>query len=74
MWNLSFMRTLTEVIQEADQLSEEEQAGLTAHLLSKMRGAPPGPDDQEVERREAEIDAGTARLLTHEELCKAVGR
>lgn len=74
MWDLSFMRTLTEVIQEADQLSEEEQAGLTAHLLSKMRGAPLGPDDQEVERREAEIDAGTARLLTHEELCKAVGR
>jgi hypothetical protein len=29
---------------------------------------------QEVARREAEIDAGTADFLTHEQLCKAVGR
>lgn len=68
------MKMLYEVIQEADQLSTEDQAGLTTHLLSRQKGAPLGPDANEVARRDAEIDAGTAQLLTHEQLCKAVGR
>ena len=68
------MKTLTEVIHDADQLSNEDQAGLASHLLAHLRGAPTGPDEEEIARREAEIDAGTAELLTHEELCKAVGR
>jgi hypothetical protein len=68
------MKTLSEVIQQADQLSKEEQAGLATHLLAKMGGAPLGPDDAELARRDAEIDAGTAEFLTHEQLCQAVGR
>jgi len=68
------MKTLFEVIQDADQLSKEDQAGLASHLLSRQKGAPLGPDADEVARRDAEIDAGTAELLTHEQLCKAVGR
>ena len=68
------MKTLTEVINEADQLSAEDQAGLATHLLAVLKDAPLGPDDAELARREAEIDSGTAELLTHEQLCKAVGR
>ncbi len=68
------MKTLTDVLPDVNQLSEEDQAGLAAHLLAKLRGAPLGPDDQELARREAEIDAGTAELITFEELRKAVGR
>ena len=68
------MKTLIEVIHEADQLSQEDQAGLTTHLLSRLGGVPLGPDDEELARREAEIDSGTAKLLTHEQLCQAVGR
>ncbi len=68
------MKTLFEVIQEADQLSMEDQAGLTTHLLARLKGAPLGPDDAEVARRDAEIEEGTAQLITHEQLCKAVGR
>jgi len=48
------MKTLIEVIHEADQLSQEDQAGLTTHLLSRFDGAPLGPDDEELARREAE--------------------
>lgn len=70
----SIMKTLTEVLPDVDQLSEEEQAGLVAHLLANLRGAPLGPDDKELARREAEIDAGTAELITFDELRKAVGR
>lgn len=72
--NFLGMKTLTEVIHEVDQLSSEDQAGLATHLLAVLKGAPLGPDDAELERREAEIDAGTAEFLTHEQLCKAVGR
>lgn len=68
------MKTLVDVIRDADQLSAEEQAGLATHLLSQMKGAPRGPDDDEVARREAEIDAGTAKMITHGELRQAVGR
>jgi len=45
------MKTLTEVLPDVDQLSEEEQAGLPAHLLANLRGAPLGPDDKELARR-----------------------
>jgi Putative addiction module component len=68
------MKTLTEVLSDVDQLSEEEQAGLAAHLLANLRGAPLGPGDIELARREAEIDAGTAEFITFDELRKAVGR
>ena len=68
------MKTLTDVLPDVDQLSEEDQAGLAAHLLANLRGAPLGPDDKELARREAEIDAGTAEFITFDELRKAVGR
>jgi len=68
------MKTLTDVLPDADQLSEEDQAGLAAHLLANLRRAPLGPDDKELARREAEIDAGKAEFITFDELRKAVGR
>ncbi len=68
------MNTLADILPEVNQLSDEDQAGLAAHILAKLRGAPLGPDDVEFARREAEIDAGTAELITFDELRKAVGR
>lgn len=68
------MKTLVEVMEVADQLSSEDQAGLAAHLLAGIPNCPPGPDDAELERREAEMDNGSATLLTHEQLRQAVGR
>lgn len=68
------IRTLSEAISEVDKLSEEDRAGLATHLLAQMRSAPLGPDDVELARREAEIDAGDAEFLTLDELRRAVGR
>lgn len=68
------MKTLAEVINEAEQLSSEDQAELATYLLAALKGMPLGPDDAELARREAEIDAGATELLTYEQLCKAVGR
>lgn len=68
------MKTLTEVIKDADELSSEDQAGLATHILANLEGTPAGPDDAELARRNEEIDNGTATMLTHEQLRKAVGR
>lgn len=68
------MKTLTEVKKDANELSSEDQAGLAAHILSQLTGSPLGPDDDELARREAEIDNGTAEMLTHDQLCDALGR
>ena len=68
------MKTLTDVLPSVDRLSEEDKAGLAAHLLANLRGTPLGPDDEELARREAEIDAGIAEFITFDELRKAVGR
>lgn len=68
------MKTLVEAIQVTDQLTSEDQAGLAAHLLAGISGCPLGPDDAELDRREAEIDTDSITLLTHEQLRQAVGR
>lgn len=68
------MKTLAEAIQVADQLSSEDQAGLAAHLLAAIQTCPSGPDPVELERREAEMDADSATLLTHDQLRQAVER
>ncbi len=68
------MKTLADVLPDVDQLPEEDQAGLGAHLLARLRDAPTGPDDEELACREAEVDAGTAEFITYDELRKSVGR
>lgn len=68
------MATLFEVQKAADELSSEDRAGLVAHLLSSFSSAPAGPDDNEVDRREAELDSGEVVALNHEEFLSAVGR
>ncbi len=68
------MKTVVGAIQVADQLTSEDQAGLAAHLLAGLRGCPLGPVNAELERREAEMDADSTTLLTHDQLRQAVGR
>lgn len=61
------------MIHDADQLTDGEQAALAAHLLSSLKRSPLGTDDTEVALRETEIDAGTAKLITHDELSSDAG-
>jgi len=68
------MPTFTEVQEAADQLSSAEQFELITHLLARMPDAPLGPDDAEVLRRDAEMESGEVKILTHEEFLAAVGR
>jgi len=68
------MATLFEVQRAADELSSEERAGLAAHLIATLPSPPLGPEDQELDRRDAEMDSGAITALDHEEFVSAVGR
>ena len=68
------MSTLVEVQRQADALSSDERVGLIAYLVHSLPNAPLGPDDEELDRRDAEIDTGKVQVLTHEEFLKEVKR
>lgn len=68
------MKSLIEVSRIADELSFEDRAGLVAHLLAGFPSAPAGPDNAELEKREAEIASGAVQLLDQAEFVRAVGR
>lgn len=68
------MATLFEVQKAADELNSEDRAGLVAHLLSSFPSAPLGPDNDEVDRRETELDSGEITAMNHAEFLSAVGR
>ena len=67
------MKNLIKLKKEADQLSEEDRAGLAAHLLSTLPAAPQGADDDEADRRDAEMDAGSVEPISDSNLCGKSG-
>ena len=68
------MVQLAEIQRQAKELSEEEREGLVAYLLHSLSGLPSGPDDEEVARREAEMDSGAVIPISHDEFLAQVGR
>ena len=63
---------LAEIEREALALSERERASLAATLLDTL--PPPGTDvsDEEVERREQELESGQVAGILHEEFIRRV--
>lgn len=68
------MVALAEIQRQAQELTQEEREGLVAYLLHGLRGVPLGADDEEVERREAEMDSGAVKPISHAEFLEQVGR
>jgi putative addiction module component (TIGR02574 family) len=65
-------RTFTELWREAAELTEEERASLAGLLIESLEGDP-DPDvvaawAAEIEKRVAELDAGTAKTIPWEEV------
>jgi putative addiction module component (TIGR02574 family) len=65
-------RTFTELWREAAELSEEERASLAGLLIESLEGEP-DPDVEaawsaEIQRRVAEVEAGTAKTVPWEEV------
>ena len=65
---------LAEIEREALALPECERASLAAKLLGTL--PPPGTDvsDEEVERRERELESGEVDAISHEEFVRRVER
>jgi hypothetical protein len=68
------MPTFIEIQRDADLLSEEERAGLAAHLLASCGSAPLGPSDDEADRRDQEMDSGQVQPISHVDFLAQVGR
>jgi hypothetical protein len=68
------MVQLSDVKKQAEELSEEDRKGLVAFLLHGFTDGALGPDDEEVERRDAEMDSGKVAPISHAEFVAHVGR
>ena len=68
------MVQLADVREQVRQLSREDREGLVTYLLHGLEGMPLGPDDEEVARREAEMDTGAVAPISHAEFLSQVGR
>jgi len=68
------MVQLADVQKQAKELSEEDRKGLMAFLLHGFSGVPSGPDDEEVGKRDADMDSGTVTPIGHAEFLAQVGR
>ena len=71
---VAIMPSLTEVQEQVDELSTEDRQGLLAYLIHSLPSPPLGADDQEVMRREAEMDSGEVQAISHEQFLAQVGR
>ena len=65
-------RTFTELWQEAAELTEEERASLAGLLIESLESEPDSDVEAawaaEIEKRVAELDAGTAKTIPWEEV------
>ena len=68
------MVQLAEIQKQASELSEEDRQGLVAFLLHGFSDGPIGADDEEVERRDIEMDSGEVMPISHAEFLEQVGR
>lgn len=70
----SGMVKLADVQKQAAELSFEEKEGLLAFLIRELPGPLSRADDEEVLRREEEMDSGAVAAISHEEFLNRVGR
>lgn len=68
------MVQLIDIQRQTEELSQEDRESLVAYLLHGFTGMPLGPDDAEVDRREAELDSGSVTPISHAEFLAQVGR
>lgn len=65
-------KTFTQVWQEAAELTEEERASLAGLLIDSLEGeADPGVEEAwaaEIQKRVAQVEAGTAKTVPWEEV------
>jgi hypothetical protein len=70
---VEFMNKVLEIQNQTVDLSIEEKEGLLAFLVNDVSPVI-GADDDEVLRREAEMDSGEVKPISHDEFLAQVGR
>jgi hypothetical protein len=68
------MVQLSDIQRQTEDLSQEEREGLVAYLLHRLSGMPPVPEDAEVDQRDADMDCGKVKPISHKEFISQVGR
>ncbi len=66
--------SLAEVEKEALALPEAERAHLAVSLLRTLSPTDPEPSDEGVLERDAELDSGVTKEISHEEFVRRVER
>ena len=67
------MAELASLCKQADELSQKERESLLAYLIEGLPSPPLGPDDDEVLRRDAELESGEVQAIGHEEFLAKAG-
>ena len=68
------MVQLADVQRQVKELSEEDRKGLMAYLLHGFTDMPLGPDDDEVGKRDTEMDSGAVSPINHDEFLRQIAR
>jgi hypothetical protein len=68
------MKAFSEIRESVVNLSKPERAELAVLLLGSLEGTHHWVDDEEVERRSAELDSGQTLGVSKEEFMKLCGR
>jgi hypothetical protein len=68
------MTKVAEICEAVADLPSADRAELAAFLLAGLDNTHYWVEDEEVERRRAELDSGAVKGLTHEDFLKACGR
>jgi len=65
------MTGLLALQKQTDELSQEDREGLLVYLIHGLPGAATGPNDEEVFRREVEMDSGAVSPMSHGEFLRS---
>ena len=68
------MPTLTEIKKEADQLSPEDKIILADYLWASIPQPSLDPEEEELNRRDEEMDTGKVEPISYQQFLKEVGR
>jgi len=67
------MSKILDIQEQTSTLSKSEKEGLVAYLVDEVTPVI-GADDEEVLKREAEMDSGEVQTISHAEFLAQVGR
>lgn len=66
------MVSLADIQKQTEGLSREDQEGLLTHLLHSLSNSTEGISDEEVTKRDEEMESGTVAPISHNQFIRQV--